>query len=146
MPLAFTGCLYRTLLEKVLLCGLMAACLLATTAAVVTLATVLGALQHDTAAAANVHLDILTALQLFLGVIAANLPYLKSPVERLLSEWGVFRPRKHAADASPDSFVAKMTHGSHIAGQLQELAVNHVEGGKEESTSCSETESTDSGR
>jgi hypothetical protein len=71
----------------------------------------------------NIRLDTCTSLQLFLGVIAANLPCLKAPVHHILIQWGIVRPAKHpSAGGSPESFLSKMTHGSHVVEQLHDLS------------------------
>jgi hypothetical protein len=124
MPLIFIRKIRRSLSEKILLCGLMSTGLLATAAAVVFLATVLGTFSEHDAALTNIWFDIWSTLQLFLAVIAANLPCLKSPAHRLLVRWGCLRARATAADGSPDSFLSKMTSGSHFAAQLRELVLS----------------------
>jgi hypothetical protein len=146
MPLTFIPGMKRTVLEKILLVGLMGFGLLATAAAVITLATVLGALENQTIASANVHLDLLSTPQVFLGVIAANLPFLKSPVHNLLLRWGVLGPRRHPADVSPDSLLTNMTNGSHFRRQLQQLGLHSWAGDKEQkesgvTSSCTAAES-----
>ncbi|KAF5705022.1 hypothetical protein FMUND_12283 [Fusarium mundagurra] len=108
MPLTFIYAMHRSLLEKILLCGLMGAGLAATAAALVFLIILVG------------------SFGLFLGVIAANLPCLKAPVHRILIQWGIVRRAKHpSADGrSPESFLSKMTYGSHLAEQLHDLSWN----------------------
>ncbi|KAH6842943.1 hypothetical protein B0I37DRAFT_383252 [Chaetomium sp. MPI-CAGE-AT-0009] len=123
MPLTFIYGMHRSLLEKILLCGLMCAGLGATAAALVFLITLVNCFAVCTEAVWNFRLDICTTTQLFIGVIAANLPCLKAPVHRLLVRWGIIRPANHpAAGVSPESFLGRMTHGSHFAQQLHDLA------------------------
>ncbi|EXA28829.1 hypothetical protein FOVG_19594 [Fusarium oxysporum f. sp. pisi HDV247] len=126
MPLTFIYAMHRSLLEKVLLCGLMGAGLAATAAALVFLIILVGCFGFCRDALFNVRLDICTSLQLFLGVIAANLPCLKAPVHHILIQWGIVQTAKHpsADGCSPESFLSKMTHGSHLAEQLHDLSWN----------------------
>lgn len=125
MPLTFIYTIHRSLVEKMLLFGLMGAGLTATAAALVFLIALASCFGDCRDALFNLRLDICTSLQLFLGVIAANLPCLKAPVHGLLIRWGIVRPAEHpAAGGSPGSFLSKMTHGSHFAEQLYNLALS----------------------
>ncbi|KAF4336516.1 hypothetical protein FBEOM_9625 [Fusarium beomiforme] len=102
MPLTFIYAMHRSLLEKILLFCLMGAGLAATAAALVFL------------------IILVECFGLFLGIIAANLPCLKAPVHHTLIQWGIVRPAKHGG--SPESFLSKMTHGSHVVEQLHDLS------------------------
>ncbi|KAF4332514.1 hypothetical protein FBEOM_13686 [Fusarium beomiforme] len=123
MPLTFIYAMHRSLLEKILLCCLMGAGLAATAAALVFLIILVKCFGVCRDALFNIRLDTCTSLQLFLGVIAANLPCLKAPVHHTLIQWGIVRPAKHpSAGGSPESFLSKMTNGSHVVEQLHDLS------------------------
>jgi hypothetical protein len=125
MPLTFIYGMHRSLLEKLLLGGLMGAGLAATAMALVFLVTLVQCFGLCNDALWNLRLDIYTTLQLFLGVIAANLPCLKAPVHHILIQWGIIRPAKHpATGVSPESFLGQMTHGSRFAEQLNDFALS----------------------
>ncbi|KAH6843499.1 hypothetical protein B0I37DRAFT_218951 [Chaetomium sp. MPI-CAGE-AT-0009] len=124
MPLTFIRAVHRSLLEKVLICGLMGAGLTATAAALVFLIVLAGGFGVCRDALWNIRFDICTTLQLFLGVIAASLPCLKGPVHHVLIQWGIVRPasRSSSTDISPESFLSKMTRGNQFSEQLRDLA------------------------
>ncbi|KAH7210137.1 hypothetical protein DER44DRAFT_660159 [Fusarium oxysporum] len=123
MPLTFIYAMHRSPLEKILLCGLMGAGLAATAAALVFLIILVKCFGVCRDALFNIRLDTCTSLQLFLGVIAANLPCLKAPLHHILIQRGIVRPAKHpSAGGSPESFLGKMTHGSHVMEQLHDLS------------------------
>ncbi|EMD60667.1 hypothetical protein COCSADRAFT_345966 [Bipolaris sorokiniana ND90Pr] len=125
MPVTFIYGMHRSLYEKILLCGLMGAGLAATAAAFIFLIVLIKCFGVCYNALWNFRLDICTTLQLFLGVIAANLPYLKAPVHNILIQWGIIRPVRHPpSGVSPETFRRWRTHGCHFAQQLHDIAIS----------------------
>ncbi|KAH7347003.1 hypothetical protein BKA66DRAFT_433020, partial [Pyrenochaeta sp. MPI-SDFR-AT-0127] len=130
MPFTFIWGMHRSWLEKVLLCCLMAAGLMATGASIVRVVIILPAIARWSTWLAVVN-DILWGLELTIGVIAASLPCLKAPAHEILRRLGIFRPM-NAADASPESFLGHMSHGSHIMLQMNDIDLHGL--GKEHAT------------
>jgi hypothetical protein len=140
MPLTFIYRMHRPLLEKMLLCGLMGAGLAATAMALVFLITLVQCFGLCNDALWNLRLDIYTTLQLFLGIIAANLPCLRAPVHHILVQWGIIRPAKHPAiGVTPESVLSQMTHGSHFAEQLNDFALSSCGDDKKASNAVTQT-------
>jgi hypothetical protein len=125
MPVTFIYGMHRSLYEKILLCSLMGAGLAATAVAFVFLIILVKCFGVCNNAIWNFRLDICTTLQLFLGVIAANLPYLKAPVHNILIQRGIIWPVRHpTTGVSPETFRRRRTHGCHFAHQLHDLAIS----------------------
>lgn len=121
MPLKFIWGMHRSRLEKVLLNCLMAAGLMATSASIARVVIVLGHLGPQSAKFLAIN-DILWGVELTIGLTAASLPCLKAPVHQMLLRLGIFH-HKNAADASPESFLGHMSHGSHILRQINGIAL-----------------------
>ncbi|EKG09365.1 hypothetical protein MPH_13614 [Macrophomina phaseolina MS6] len=119
MPLAFIWEMHRSRLEKVLLGCLMAAGLIATGASVARVVLITATLGRWSAWT-DVLNDLLWGVELAIGVIAASLPCLKAPAHEMLRRLGIFHS-KNAADASPESFLGHMSHGSHIMRQMNDI-------------------------
>ena len=99
MPLGFIVTMRRTAAEKILLFLVLAAGLGATVAATVRAITLLGSYGQYPVAWLNVRTDLLCSLEMFLGLIGANLPCLKGPTHRLL-----IRARLMSSSVSDPSF------------------------------------------
>lgn len=117
LPITIIRTLHRPFHEKVLICCLMGAGLGATGAAIARLVLIMNYFGKPLGPKGNAEQDILWGLELSLGVLAASLPTLKSPIHRLLLSWGVLRPR-NVSDMSPESFIDHMPNGSHIQRQM----------------------------
>jgi len=126
MPLSFIPTMHRSLAEKTVLFVLLTAGLGATVAAMVRAITLLGFYGQYAIAWLNVKTDLLSSTEMFLGVIAANLPCLKGPTHRLLIRIGVMGS-SGPSGASPSSFIYRLSQGNHFGVQLFQLATSKGE-------------------
>jgi hypothetical protein len=120
MPLSFIPQLNRTVTEKVVLCLLLTAGLGATATATVRAVTLLGFYGQYPVAWLSINTDLLSSIEMFLGLIAANLPCLKGPTHRLLIRIGLIDPST-VSDFRFSSFVYKLSHGKHFPYRLSRL-------------------------
>lgn len=120
MPLSFIHKMNRTAAEKTLLFSLLAAGLGATIAAMVRAITLLRFYSLRPVAWFNVQADVLSSVEIFVGVIAANLPCLKGPTHRLLVRIGLIG--SSAPDISSGRFLYQLPQGKHVRHQLLQLA------------------------
>lgn len=121
MPLTFIPKMHRTAIEKLLLFSLLAAGLGATVVATVRVATLMGFYGQYPVAWLNIRTDILSSLEIFLGLIGASLPCLKGPTHRLLIRIG-FIGSSASSGVAPDSLLYRLSHGRHIRRQLFRIA------------------------
>jgi len=143
MPLTFFGMLNRTLPEKIIIFGLMAAGLGATATACVRVITVLRFYEEYSAALLNARGDLLCGLEMNLGIVGANLPCLKGPAQGFLVRTGLFC-RSTSAKGSPDNFLNHFTDGGHIRRQIFRLE-NSIWNDEERSRSGTETGPSETG-
>jgi hypothetical protein len=121
MPLSFIPKMNRAVTEKAVLIFLFAAGLGATVTATVRAVTLLGFYGEYSVAWLSIKTDLLTSIELCLGLIAANLPCLKGPTHRLLIRLGLISPSS-ASGLSFSSFIYKLSHGKHFVYPLSRLA------------------------
>ncbi|KAK4442421.1 hypothetical protein QBC34DRAFT_418773 [Podospora aff. communis PSN243] len=121
LPLTFIRSLHRPLHEKVLIGCLMAAGLAATAVAVTRLFVIMGyGPGAYKGAYFNMVQDLLWGFELTIGILAASVPTLKAPIHRMLLSWGVLKDKDASSDASPESFLDQLTHGSHFTRQMRQ--------------------------
>jgi hypothetical protein len=121
MPLSFILKMNRAVTEKAVLIFLMAAGLGATVTATVRAVTLLGFYGEYPVAWLSIKTDLLTSIEMFLGLIAANLPCLKGPTHRLLIRIGLISPLS-VSTLSFSSFPYRLSHGKHFLYPLSRLA------------------------
>jgi len=129
MPLSFIPKVQRAVTEKTVLFFLLAAGLAATVAALVRAITLLTFYGAYPVAWLNVKTDLLSSIEMFLGIIAANLPCLKGPTHQFLIRIGLMSSSA-PSEASSSSFLYRLSHGKHFRHQLVRLADS--EGEREE--------------
>jgi len=120
MPLSFITRMHCSAAEKIFLFSLLAAGLGATVAAMVRAITLLAFYGQYPVEWLNIKTDLLSSFEIFLGVIAANLPCLKGPTHRLLIRIGLMA--SSSPDSSSTSFIYQLSRGSHFRHQLRRLA------------------------
>lgn len=118
--------------EKALIGFLMAAGILASVFGVLRLIILLHQFQNRNMAWLEVVTDLLCGLELMVATIAASLPCLKAPTQRLLYHFGLLSSSSEI-DASPDSFLDHMAFGDHIRRQIDDLPLTHLSDGPNES-------------
>ncbi|KAL2133711.1 hypothetical protein VTI74DRAFT_1887 [Chaetomium olivicolor] len=131
LPITFIRTLRRPFYEKLLVGCLMAAGMTATGIAVARLFLIMGYL-GKAGPRINGLQDTLWGMELTIGVMAASLPPLKAPVQRLLLSWGLLRSNS-AGDMSPGSLPDDLTNGSHITHQMRQWSSVSVGRGRAES-------------
>lgn len=119
MPLTFIRRMQRPFSEKVLLAGLMASGLGASTVAVVRLATLNRTLVHTTKN--QTLIELLVGMEMMLLVIAANIPLIKGPIHRVMKRCGLVKPTTHTADAGQSSFLGRMKNYTYFILKLEDL-------------------------
>jgi hypothetical protein len=120
MPLSFIPKMTRPVAERAVLFILLVAGLGATVTATVRAVTLLGFYGEYPVAWLNIKTDLLSSIETFLGLIAANLPCLKAPTHRLLIRIGLLR-RSRVSDLSFSDFLHRVSRGKHFQRQLYRL-------------------------
>ena len=120
MPITFVWRIRRSNTERILILGLFATGILASSASVVKLVIAMDASSALPTAATELKIDLCMGVELLLGLIAASLPVLKALVHRSLCSWGVLSPGSPAC--VPESFLDNVTNVSHLAHQVTNLS------------------------
>jgi len=121
LPLTFIHGLHRPVHEKVLIGCLMSAGLVATAVAITRLLLIVGlGPGANKGPYLNMVQDLLWGFELTIGVLAASVPTLKAPIHRKLLSWGVLKDKDGPSDASPNSFLGQISHGSHFTRQMRQ--------------------------
>ena len=108
--------------EKILIGFLMATGLLASVFGVLRLIILLGDFQDQDMVWIAVKSDLLCGLELMVATIAASVPCLKAPTQRVLHHFGV----RHSS--STIAYVEQVSFDSHIRRQIEELSLTHFGG------------------
>ncbi|KAF5844130.1 hypothetical protein GGP41_001043 [Bipolaris sorokiniana] len=120
IPLAFIAKMHRPKSEKILIGFLMATGLIASVFGVLRLVILLGSFQDQGMIGMAVRSDLLCGLELMVAIIAASLPCLKAPTQRVLHHFGVLH--SSSTSASYECFE-QISVDSHIRRQIEELSL-----------------------
>src|SRR4051794_30319093 len=104
--------MHRARSEKILIGFLMATGLFASVFGVLRIVILLGYFQDRDMVWMAVRSDLLCGLELMIATIAASLPCLKAPTQRVLHHFGVLR------SSSTVACVEQVSFGSHVRRQI----------------------------
>ncbi|KAH7014074.1 hypothetical protein B0J12DRAFT_635951 [Macrophomina phaseolina] len=122
MPLPLICELHRPLTEKILVCFLMGAGLLASTVSIVRLVIAMQSLSVEDVFPRLLYVSLWCKVEEAVGILAACLPPAKAPVDRFIHNLGLLRSPDPTA-ASPSSFLKGMVNRSHILKQIKDITL-----------------------
>jgi hypothetical protein len=130
--------MHRPLSEKILICLFIGAGLFASIFGVLRLVMVIEKFQGRDLFWIPIKTDLLCGLELMIAIIAASLPCLKAPTQRVLGRLGFLRPS--ATNVSLGSFLDKMTFRGEVGHQLDKLPLGHSHGSCDRSQGTASTD------